>query len=131
MATITVSPVHFEDYSGILFERLVFAYHLRAGQAIYDLSRQIYTSNVQLAEISTGRADDATPACLTYDELCNCIYVGMFQSMRGICVIEPESGQLIQEIRFYSSDNNNFSHGRPSFASAQWRFAAIGQSEQS
>lgn len=31
MATITVSPVHFEDYSGIQFERLVFAYHLRAG----------------------------------------------------------------------------------------------------
>jgi hypothetical protein len=31
MATITVSPVHFEDYSGIQFERLVFAYHVRAG----------------------------------------------------------------------------------------------------
>jgi hypothetical protein len=31
MATITVSPVHFEDYSGTQFERLVFAYHLRAG----------------------------------------------------------------------------------------------------
>ena len=31
MTTITVSPVHFEDYSGIQFERLVFAYHLRAG----------------------------------------------------------------------------------------------------
>ena len=31
MATITVSPIHFEDYSGIQFERLVFAYHVRAG----------------------------------------------------------------------------------------------------
>lgn len=32
----------------------------------------------------------------------------MFQSKRGICVIEPESGELIQEIRFASNDNNNF-----------------------
>ena len=31
MATITVSPIHFEDYSGIQFERIVFAYHVRAG----------------------------------------------------------------------------------------------------
>ncbi len=27
----TVHPIHFEDYSGIQFERLVFAYHVRAG----------------------------------------------------------------------------------------------------
>ncbi|NYE22084.1 hypothetical protein [Pigmentiphaga litoralis] len=31
MATVTVSPGHFEDYSGIQFERLVFAYHVRMG----------------------------------------------------------------------------------------------------
>lgn len=31
MATVMVSPIHFEDYSGIQFERLVFAYHVRAG----------------------------------------------------------------------------------------------------
>lgn len=31
MATVMVSPVHFEDFSGIQFERLVFAYHVRAG----------------------------------------------------------------------------------------------------
>lgn len=27
----TVHPIHFEDYSGLQFERLVFAYHVRAG----------------------------------------------------------------------------------------------------
>lgn len=27
----TVRPVHFEDFGGQDFERLVFAYHLRAG----------------------------------------------------------------------------------------------------
>ena len=31
MTTVTVSPIHFEDYSGVQFERLVFAYHVRAG----------------------------------------------------------------------------------------------------
>ncbi|WP_238323241.1 hypothetical protein [Acidovorax sp. JHL-9] len=31
MATVTVSPIHLEDYSGIQFERLVFAYQVRAG----------------------------------------------------------------------------------------------------
>lgn len=31
MATVMVSPIHFEDFSGIQFERLVFAYHVRAG----------------------------------------------------------------------------------------------------
>ena len=49
MATITVSPIHFEDYSGIQFERLVFAYHVRAGwrdliwhgQSVGDQGRDI------------------------------------------------------------------------------------------
>lgn len=31
MATVTVSPIHFEDYSGLQFERLIFAYHVRVG----------------------------------------------------------------------------------------------------
>ncbi|MBF3882730.1 hypothetical protein ISG07_04900 [Burkholderia pseudomallei] len=31
MMASTVHPVHFEDYSGLQFERLVFAYHVRAG----------------------------------------------------------------------------------------------------
>jgi hypothetical protein len=33
MPNRTVRPVHFEDFSGADFERLVFAYHLRAGWA--------------------------------------------------------------------------------------------------
>jgi hypothetical protein len=28
----TVRPIHFEDYCGAEFERLVFAYHLRDGR---------------------------------------------------------------------------------------------------
>lgn len=74
--------------------------HANCYLAIYDLSRQIYIADAQLAEINNGRADDATPACLTYDDLHNRIYVGMFQSSRGICVLDAESGTSIQDIRF-------------------------------
>lgn len=31
MMASTVHPIHFEDYSGLQFERLVYAYHVRAG----------------------------------------------------------------------------------------------------
>lgn len=36
-----VSPVHFEDYSGTQFERLVFAYHVRADWHDLNLARPI------------------------------------------------------------------------------------------
>ncbi len=31
MPNSTVRPVHFEDFGGVEFERLVFAYHVRVG----------------------------------------------------------------------------------------------------
>ncbi|WP_321942196.1 restriction endonuclease [Paraburkholderia tropica] len=74
--------------------------HANSYLAIYDLSRQAYVADAQLAEVNNGRADDATPACLTYDDVHNRIYVGMFQSHRGICVLEAESGRPVQDIRF-------------------------------
>lgn len=51
MLTRSVQPIHFEDYSGRQFERIVFAYHLRAdrwrslewyGQVGSDLGRDIW-----------------------------------------------------------------------------------------
>jgi len=74
--------------------------HANCYLAIYDVSRQTYIADAQLAETNNGRADDATPACLTYDDLHNRIYVGMFQSNRGICVLDAESGMPVQDIRF-------------------------------
>lgn len=68
--------------------------------AIYDLSRQAYIADTQLAEIMHGRADDATPACLSYDDHFDRLYVGMFQSKRGICVLDAKSGRPLQDIRF-------------------------------
>lgn len=74
--------------------------HANCYLAIYDLSRQAYIADTQLAEIIHGRADDATPACLTYDDHFDRLYVGMFQSKRGICVLDAKSGRPLQDIRF-------------------------------
>lgn len=77
--------------------------------AVYDLHRKQYAKTVYLAEINNGRSDDATPACIEVDSENNKIYVGMFQSMRGICVVDSISHEIHAEIRFdKSTHNKNF-----------------------
>lgn len=80
--------------------------HANCYVAIYDLAQRRYVADVQLAEIIDGTTDDATPACLTYDDIYNRVYVGMFQSRRGICVLDADSGQWIQDIRFERTPSN-------------------------
>jgi len=57
-----VQPIHFEDFDGRQFERLVFAYHLRTarwqtlewyGQVGSDLGRDLWGTKVHLAELET------------------------------------------------------------------------------
>lgn len=74
--------------------------HANCYVAVYDLSCSEYIAETQLAEIFDDITDDATPACLTYDEAFDRLYVGMFQSQRGICILNPSSGHLKQQIRF-------------------------------
>jgi hypothetical protein len=77
--------------------------------ATYDLTRNCYIADCQLAEVTDGKTDDATPICITYDKIQNELYVGMFQSMRGICVIGAESTSWKRDIRFERSKwNTNF-----------------------
>lgn len=80
--------------------------HANCYLAIYDLKRSAYIANSQLSEIVNGTTDDATPACLTYDEQYERLYVGMFQSLRGICVLDPSTGTPIQDIRFATNSRN-------------------------
>lgn len=88
--------------------------HANCYVAIYDLKKQSYIACSQLAEIVNGKTDDATPACLTYEERYDRLYVGMFQSLRGICVLEANSGIPIQDIRFApSSWNKSFPWADP------------------
>lgn len=69
MATVTVSPIHFEDYSGIQFERLVFAYHVRAGWR--DLAWRGQSGGDQGRDISGVELFDDQPARKTIIQCAN------------------------------------------------------------
>ena len=75
--------------------------------AIYDLARHRYVSNLYLAEVATNRSDDSIPVCLTYDEEQTCLFVGMFQSQRGICRIDELGQQILDNFRFAPNDKNS------------------------
>jgi hypothetical protein len=66
--------------------------------AVYDLIRGTYTAQTYLARVVDGRSDDATPACICFNERSNQLYIGMFQSMRGICVIDATTYQWVRDI---------------------------------
>ncbi len=74
--------------------------------AIYDLHSRSYLKTIYLAEVNNGRSDDATPACIEVDSLGDKIYVGMFQSMRGICVIDTNTYAIEKCIRFQGNSLN-------------------------
>jgi len=76
--------------------------------AIYDLENNSYISTIYLAEVANGRSDDSSPAYITFDKEKNRIYVGMFQSMRGICVIDAETNNIESDIRFKKNKHNQY-----------------------
>lgn len=74
--------------------------------AVYDILQKSYLKTLYLAEVINGRSDDATPACIEVDSKGGKIYVGMFQSVRGICVIDAFSFEIKTEVRFQKSAYN-------------------------
>lgn len=74
--------------------------------AVYDFLQKKYSKTLYLAEVNNGRSDDATPACIEVDQEGKKIYVGMFQSMRGICVVDSISFNVDREIRFDKGAHN-------------------------
>lgn len=74
--------------------------------AVYDILQKKYLKTLYLAEINNDQSDDATPACIEIDPESRKIYVGMFQSMRGICVVDSTSFDIENEIRFNKSVHN-------------------------
>lgn len=74
--------------------------------AVYDLERRMYVRNIYLAEIIENRSDDSTPICIVYDEAANHIFVGMFQSRKGIYRIDAESNKIIGNIAFQTNEHN-------------------------
>ena len=80
--------------------------HANSYLAMFDLERGIYVGSFQLAEVVDGRADDATPVDLTLDQNAGRLFVGMFQSKRGIVVVDPDSLAWKRDIRFENSPRN-------------------------
>jgi hypothetical protein len=74
--------------------------------ATYDLTERRYIGNLYLAEVENGRSDDATPICVTYDEEAGCLFVGMFQSQRGICRVDERGCKILANFRFAPNANN-------------------------
>jgi hypothetical protein len=68
--------------------------------ATYDLAERRYVGYLYLAEVENDRSDDATPICLTYDEEDGCLFVGMFQSLRGICRVDEYGREILANFRF-------------------------------
>jgi hypothetical protein len=77
--------------------------------ATYDLQQHRYVGYLYLAEITNGRGDDSTPICLTFDEDEKCLFVGMFQSKRGICRVDENGTRIEADFRFATTaDNKHF-----------------------
>ena len=68
--------------------------------AVYDLARHLYVGNLYIAEVEGKVSDDSSPVCLTYDEAHSCLFVGMFQSLRGICRVDELGGGIQDNFRF-------------------------------
>ncbi len=78
--------------------------------AVYDLAERRYVGNLCLAQVESGRSDDSSPVCLTYDEQQSCLFVGMFQSQRGICRVDEFGQEILDNFRFSpNSHNKHFS----------------------
>ncbi len=76
--------------------------------AIYDITNRVYLKTLYLAEVINGRSDDSTPACIEIDPNTHKIYVGMFQSLRGICVIDANFNEIVRDIRFLKNRRNQY-----------------------
>ncbi|MXZ09835.1 MAG: restriction endonuclease [Gemmatimonadetes bacterium] len=74
--------------------------------AVYDLAKHRYISNLYLAEVESGQSDNSTPICLTYDEEQTRLFVGMFQSLRGICLVDEMGREILENFRFAPNARN-------------------------
>ena len=66
--------------------------------AVYDLKAERYVAEAYLAEVVDGVSDWSTPICLTYDASTAELFVGMFQSRRGICRFNTSTNEIINWI---------------------------------
>lgn len=74
--------------------------------AVYDLAQCRYVGNLYLAEVAKESSDDSIPICLTFDDSDSCLFVGMFQSLRGICRVDELGSEVLHDLRFQPNFRN-------------------------
>ena len=74
--------------------------------AVYDLGQNRYVGNLYLSEVENERSDDSSPICLTYDDADSRLFVGMFQSLRGICRVDELGEGILENFRFQPNSRN-------------------------
>jgi DNA-binding beta-propeller fold protein YncE len=77
--------------------------------AVYDLDARRYAGTVYLAQTDTpGTSDDSTPDAVAFSPDGRQVYVGMFQSLAGIYVIDAVSLKVVRNIAFPANARNSF-----------------------
>ncbi|HEY4760580.1 MAG TPA: restriction endonuclease [Thermoguttaceae bacterium] len=74
--------------------------------ATFDLERKMYSGYIYLAEVQEDRSDDAIPIHLLFDPIQECLFVGMFQSRRGIYKINEQGSEILATRSFEPNQHN-------------------------
>jgi DNA-binding beta-propeller fold protein YncE len=75
--------------------------------AVYDLAKQAYAGSLYLAQIlQAGESDDSIPRKLLFSSDGRRLYAGMFQSLAGIYVIDPEKLRIERSVTFAPNPRN-------------------------
>ncbi len=75
---------------------------------VYDTEIEKYVIQILLAEFSNGWPDDSTPHRLTLDPDEPLLYVGMFQSRKGIYFIDTNENIIKGNIAFKPNSSNTY-----------------------
>jgi outer membrane protein assembly factor BamB len=77
--------------------------------AVYDLTKRRYAGTLYLAQIlQAGESDDGVPDKLLFSSDGRKLYAGMFQSLAGIYVIDPEKLRIERNIAFSTNPRNRY-----------------------
>jgi hypothetical protein len=74
--------------------------------AVFDLAREEYVATIRLADPTLGDMDSSGPICMLPSTDERFIYVGMFQSQKGIYVIDTAQQIAASNIAFHPNDQN-------------------------
>lgn len=76
--------------------------------AVYNLQNGLYESEIYLAEITDETSDDGMPICLTLDTENDLLYIGMFQSRKGIYCLDTKENRIVNNITFEPNSHNKY-----------------------